>query len=148
MENFLAREKEFEINHKVLYFLRELYYDCTYRLWSKITDMKYEVKWAWQRVFRGYDDTAYWGLYSYTTDIILPVLKDYRGGGKVGVPAMICREKESLEKSQERWKNILDKMILSFTHIKKDELNQDSKVEKEIQDGLKLFAKYFRTLWD
>lgn len=148
MEEYFKKEREFEMNHKVLYFLRELYYNCTCRLWYKITNAKDEVKWAWQRVFRGYDVTASWALYAYITDIVLPVLKGYRNGDKCGIPSIVCKENESLDKSQERWNKILDKMILSFEHIQKDELITDKKVDKEIQDGLKLFAKYFRTLWD
>lgn len=149
MEDYFKKEKEFKKNHKVKYFLRELYYNCTYRLWYKITNIKDEIKWAWQRVFTGYDVTASWGLDNYLTDIALPVLKGYRSGdNKSGIPSMVCRKNESLKKSQKRWNGILDKMILSFEHIKKDVLIPGKKVEKEIQDGLKLFAKYFRTLWD
>jgi hypothetical protein len=35
-----------------------------------------EIKWAWQRVFRGYDDTIYWGFDGYLEQII-PALKEF-----------------------------------------------------------------------
>ena len=148
MEKFLEKKRLFKENHKVKYFFRELWYDCTCRLWYKITNAKDEVKWAWQRVFRGYDDTAYWGLYSYLTDIALPVLKWYKTNAH-GIPSMVCIEKEPMELSQKRWNNILDKMIFSFEIIKKDEnLIEPKEVQVRVDEGLVLFAKYFQCLWD
>lgn len=55
-------------------------------------------------------------------------------------------------KNVEEWHKIIDKMIYSFKNIIKDDLimNIDiSKMENEkVQEGLDLFARYFRDLWD
>lgn len=148
IQDFFKKEKEFKQNHKVQYFFRELWYEFRYRIIRRIRDAKMEVVWAYQRVFKGYDRTAHWGLYNYLTNIALPVLKDYRENMH-GVPGIVCRKGEPLSKSVERWEQILDKMIYSFQAIHDDEnfINPPD-VEKKIQEGLKLFAKYFRTLWD
>lgn len=148
MEDYFKKEKEFKENHKVRYFLREAYYECTYRTWRRIVDCKDEVKWAFQRAFRGYDNTAYWSLYSYLTNIALPVLRDYRKN-KHGIPSMVMRKGESFKKSEERWNEILDKMIYAFQVIKEDRSYiNPPEVDKKVQEGLKLFGKYYQTLWD
>ena len=55
-------------------------------------------------------------------------------------------------KNMEEWHKIINKMIYSFKFILKDELIIDielSKAEdKRVQEGLDLFARYFRDLWD
>lgn len=47
--------------------------------------------------------------------------------------------------SMEEWDEILDKMIFSFEELKKDFVV--CKDEQKIQEGLGLFAKYYRELW-
>ena len=110
----------------------------------QLQDYYHRVKYAYQRAFKGFDETAYWGLYSYITDIALPVLKFYRSGK--GISAYPCVEGIN---NREDWEKALDKMIKSFEIIKKDEYVVDWKIEKKITDeGLQLFAKHFRSLWD
>lgn len=50
-----------------------------HRLWyiirSAIPDAYYEVRWAFQRVFRGHDERVMWGLNSYLNDIIPDIKK-------------------------------------------------------------------------
>lgn len=130
--------------------LTDWYYDFLYHPLKlyKLGDWKREIKWAWQRAFRGYDDTAYWGLYHYIAKIAMPVLKEYRFNGH-GVPGMVCEKDEPMEKSIERWNGILDKMIYAFDVIIKDEnFIEPVEVQERVDEGLKLFAKYFQTLWD
>ena len=135
----ITKEKIIDLYYTIIYSWLKLH---------KIGDYRREVKWAWQRVFRGYDDTAYWGLYNYLTDIALPVLKWYRKNAH-GVPGMVCKDKEPMEKSVERWNKILDKMIYAFQVIKDDEnFIEPKEVQKKVDEGLKLFAKYYQTLWD
>lgn len=43
---------------------------------EKLRDIKLEIKWAWQRVFRGYDDRIYWGFDYHLTKII-PAIKKF-----------------------------------------------------------------------
>lgn len=41
-----------------------------------IKDILNEIKWAYQRVRRGYDDTIYWGLEDYLRQII-PAIEEF-----------------------------------------------------------------------
>lgn len=66
--------------------------------------------------------------------VIAPALKKYQKDS-VSHPAGL---------SPKRWKEIIDKMIYSFEKISVDELFD---TDKEIDKGLRLFAKYFRQLW-
>lgn len=36
-----------------------------------------QIKWAWQRAIRGYDDSIYWGFDGYFADVIVPPLKKF-----------------------------------------------------------------------
>lgn len=50
--------------------------------------------------------------------------------------------------SMKDWNKAIDKMIFSFNAVVKDDLKYTLKNNDKIQDGLNLFAKYFRALWD
>jgi len=46
-----------------------------------------------------------------------------------------------------KWNEILDKMIWAFyLYIKEEDYNEEN--GRQIDEGLELFAKYFRDLWD
>lgn len=85
-----------------------------------------------------------WGLNITLAKYILPRLEKFKILNTNSCPC----EFESLED----WHEIIDKMIYSFKFIIKDELIMDIellKIENEkVQEGLGLFAKYFRDLWD
>jgi hypothetical protein len=104
-----------------------------------------EIKYAYQRVARGYDDSAKWGLYEFISRVSLPILKEYRNNG-AGYPIMF--------NSREEWNVVLDKMISAFEIIIKDEywygINKKTykKDLKTIKEGLSMFSKYFMQLWD
>lgn len=110
------------------------------------------TKHGFQRMFRGYDDTAFWGLDSYITDIALPVLKKYRSRDIFGVP---WNHKTNDSHTVESWHAELDKMINAFQHIKDDSWydvgitkEQREKTANEIREGLSSFAEHFQGLWD
>ena len=112
------------------------------------------IKHGFQRMFRGYDDTAYWGLYHYIARIALPVLRHYKAQ-KTGVPAGLGLDYPNMTFSNQRrkWESILGKMITSFELILDDEyysLNtkERKKHSKQVTEGLELFAKYYENLWE
>ena len=57
-------------------------------------DWPREVKWAWQRVFTGYDERIYWSLDSYLGPMILKHLQNFQKEDKNGYPVTIW-EKDS-----------------------------------------------------
>lgn len=48
-----------------------------------------------------------------------------------------------------QWDAVLSKMLFSFAMIKADDWPSafDESINKEVQEGLKLFAEYFTALW-
>jgi len=113
-----------------------------------------KVKYKKQRRTRGFDDSEVWNLDCSLARYILPRLKRFK---------KITHGHPSSLESFEAWKEILDKMILSFQLIKdgskillsdKEEITLEEYIkyeeerEAKIQEGIDLFAKYFRGLWD
>lgn len=110
------------------------------RTWRRIGDFFRSIKHAFQRVYRGYDDTAYWDLQYYIAEIALPVLKDYRKDDYKGIPCDL---------SEEEYNEKLDMMIEAFHLIIKDDCTAEhwERDHEKIQKGLKEFAKYYQSLW-
>lgn len=48
----------------------------------------------------------------------------------------------------ERWKYVLDIMIEAFRRLADQEESYDKEYNDEIEEGLRLFGKYYRALWD
>ena len=152
-----------ELNKKESWWLSVKYFP--YRVWYQSGELYRRIKWGFQRMFRGYDDRAYWGVDGYLTDIALPALKWLRAHGH-GLPW----NQESTgwtSHTQESWNELLDKMILAFQIMHDDDYSDptslgapDISVDKDaywkwheerkakVDEGLKWFAKYFQSLWD
>ena len=83
-----------------------------------------------------------WNLYINIAEFIFPRLKMFKEH-TIGTPGCL--------NSFEEWHEILDKMIWSFEQIAKDEepfdAEENKKYYKKIDEGLKLFYKYFQCLW-
>lgn len=152
-----AKRKEYLKEHPIANFFDILWCKIYYRFPSIMGDRCRDVKHGFQRMFRGYDDTAYWGLNAYITDIALPVLKCYRKN-KHGVPMLDGFEGNNDFKAMTKeWNSMLDKMIHAFELIQKDEMGllqgkydtkKAEKEWKETKEGLQLFADHFTALWD
>lgn len=90
-----------------------------------------------------------WSLDYTLALVILPALKQFRKtpGGVWDLidarPKVLENRAIKIAKKQQRV--LLDKMIRAFTLIVKDCTDIDR--EHEIQEGLDLFAKYYRHLW-
>jgi len=152
------REKErYYEKHYIQGFFRDTYHFLFWGIPRRIEDGIRAVRFAWQRVFRGYSDDAVWGLDSYLTDIVLPVLKQYRKD-KRGIPFVDGFEDKPFEDQVVEWNRILDVMINSFQKMY-DEDNGDGnwiihnkewhiENNRQIQEGLQYFGRYYRNLWD
>ncbi len=95
--------------------------------------MRNNIKWAWQRLTRGYDDRLFWAMDSYLDPIILAGLKNLKENG-MGYPPGI---------TQKKWNKVLDTMIEGFEIDTFSERNM-----KKRKKALVLFAFYYDTLWD
>lgn len=103
---------------------------------------KREKKYIKQRMNRGFDDSEAWNLDSTIARFIIPRLKVLKINTH-GYPSNL---------TEKTWDEILDKILLAFELDLADKCDSDvSKMtenDAKIQEGLDLFAKYFRHLWD
>ena len=96
-----------------------------------------------QRLDHGFDDSELWNLESTIAKFIYPRIKEF-AENHVGYPGHLTEEK---------WQEILDKITKAFRlYIDHEYLysfkEENEKIEKQINEGLRLFAKYFWNLWD
>ena len=123
------------------------------------------LRWAWQRVFRGWDDRIVWSVDYYLANMIPKWLKVSKEV-KCGIPAQ-CFDKDDWddekceyingaeEKALDKWNNILDKMIEGFAcyyEIENKGIYSDNPRYQELIDkfdeGFELFHEHFGSLWD
>ena len=123
-----------------------------------------DIKHIYQKIRYGYSGRDLWSLDHTITDFVLPRLISFRNGGgnsyldgPSGSPLLEGYTEEQHDEMYEEWLRILDKMILAFEyhklHMNDVESFEAYKLEAErrdkvIEEGLALFAKYYRNLWD
>ena len=94
-----------------------------------------------------------WNLDMTLSALILPRLIHFRDN-HCGAPGCLfeCDEKGNIlneEEGCQKWEKILDKMIWAFyLYISVDSLYWTEEQKQQINEGLKLFAEYFQSLWD
>jgi hypothetical protein len=99
-----------------------------------------EPEYLKQRLKYGFDNSELWSLDSTIACFILPRLKRFR---KIAVGTGHPARYEKNE-----WSNIVDKIIEAFEILASDDsyISTDEQ-DKIIDEGLKLFAENFRSLW-
>lgn len=68
---------------------------------------KYDIKWAWQRAFRGYDDSMSFSFYSVNAELTVRTLKSMRArlnGHPIGL-------------TPKKWEKIVDTIIDGFQAV-------------------------------
>lgn len=140
VNDYLQRKKQFlESIHKArCKKLGKSYYGLAKEM--PATDER-QVKWDKQREERGCDDTETWSLFTTISDFIYPRLiafKEYKCDYPINL-------------TPENWDEILDKMIFAFKFYS-DEYKRKKPASNEtiqkVQEGMDLFVKYFRDLWN
>lgn len=126
-----------------------------------------QVVWAWQRVFRGWDDRASWSVDYWLDDKMIAILTRLKET-KHGTPTDFFDgfehdenygySDEDHNKATTLWDAEIDKMISAFKASKElEELDfitreQYSAERKRLngifEEGMKSFTKYYKSLWD
>lgn len=94
-----------------------------------------------------------WNLDATLSALILPRLIRFRDN-HCGTPGCLFEydEKGNMlneEEGCQKWEKILDKMIWAFyLYISVGSLYWTEEQKQQINEGLKLFAEYFQSLWD
>lgn len=109
-------------------------------MFRRIRRIKNEIKWFFQRVFRGFSDDS---LFSFDSTV-----------GKFMVPRLIAFKEINFgcpsTLTMEEWEDILDKMIFAFRYSysnKKYEYPIDQELYASYEEGMELFKTYFHHLW-
>lgn len=97
------------------------------------------VRFFFQRLIRGWDDSDTWNLDDTIARFVLPRLKRFsevRGG----YPANI---------TDEEWREIIDKILWSIGFVAdgKHYCCSDEEESKRLDEGLQLFGEWFLNLW-
>ena len=127
-----------------------------------------EVIYAWQRAFRGWDDTVIWSIDYYLAEKIPIWLMELKKD-KSGVPGQFittadeyidehgvqCVSEEGMKRAEKEYDDILDKISVGFLAYKnvsdcKFDYNSPEEIaaNKQFEEGFDLFKKYFGTFWD
>lgn len=132
-------------------------------LWYDLTN---PLKWAWQRVFRGWDDRVIWSIDGYLSEMMPQWLRRLKEE-KAGIPFSCFEgstteeiEKEDLAVAEKKWHAILDTMIAGFEAGKKlidydfmyDDIEEFHKqqfvAEVTFNRGMDAFKEHYFSLWD
>jgi len=139
------------------------YYVMTHP-WELLSYWKRQIRWAWQRVFRGWDDRATWAVDYYFANILPQIIRKLKEE-KHGIPVQMFDSDpypveneylgyndEDMVIAEEKWNKILDEIADGFENYKTiDEvpLAEREKAYQDFFDGaFELFKKYFVNLWD
>lgn len=156
-----VEEKEFYTSEemKEIFAEKESFWDSIkyfpWRLGFKIKNLYYQVKYGFQRMFRGYDDTELFNMDMTFIDRYSKILKDFREYHH-GHPYVL---------TSERWDTLLDEMLKHLLLMNEnnviaelkngmpDSFEPSYKTVNEIQDKhkeefFKLFSEWFYSLWD
>lgn len=102
----------------------------------KISTLKYELKYAWQRAWRGYDDVFCFSMDSSFVALYKEAMKDFRNNLH-SYPANM---------TEEEWDEVLDTMIILLSKMNLDDNYELSLLAKD--EFFKLFGEYFYDMWD
>jgi len=109
----------------------------------------YEIKWAWQRVFRGYDDRWRWSLCDSLAKVVaenIEWLKEHHSS----CPADLYDTSKPDEECHQ-WTEILETIkqgFDAFMEMQECSGEEYQALKKKYDKGMELFAKYFADLWD
>ena len=105
--------------------------------------MKRKIKKIIFRIKNGFSMRELWNLDYTLAKYILPRLIKFQENNNMSYPSEFKNSKE--------WHKCIDKMIWSFDFIVNDRDLESKDIVKDCKkcgEGLELFGKYFRDLWD
>lgn len=114
------------------------------------------LRWAWQRVFKGYDERIAWSIDWYLVDAmplwIDELIEDIKVLG--GIPTEIYEDCGCDEvKAEEEWVRILDEIKSGFVaghkmlNLEWDSLDEYSVLHGRLKNSFELLKEHFFSLW-
>lgn len=134
--------KNFEKSFERMFSMNPIY---SIPRWFRNT--RYKIRSAYQRVFRGYDDSMVWGFCEVFPEMMVKILTQLEKN-RYGYPSAL---------TDKQWSKILNQMIDGFKAVDEKEeldfkpneyLEKIKPYDKRINRALELFKEHFFSLWD
>lgn len=160
----LKKEEAYYAARPIRSAIKNAYEFFLYGIPRHWTDGRYEIKWAWQRVFKGYDDPSVWSHHSVMSEVTAKMLREL-AENKVGCPMDLYDSKNKKDECH-KWRSILIKMAEGFeaataidnmdwftddengSYDKRESDKKRKALEKKFDTGMKLYHEYYFNLWD
>lgn len=120
--------------------------------WLYLVDIWYELKWALQRVWRGWDDRVIFSLDEYLCEMI-PVWVRTIKRCDVGVPGCFFTDEtfidptpEQEREAREKWHWMLDEIAAGF-EAGRNVCDYNKAKEAKFDRAMDLFREHFFNLW-
>jgi hypothetical protein len=113
-------------------------------------DLWRNIKYAWQRVFRGWDDTVTWSVDYWLNNIMPDILRKLKAD-KHGIPGEMFPDQMNITKEDDiaaeiKWNAIMDDMIAGFEAAR--ELSEISPAWDELMDEFdKRYSEEDKLAW-
>lgn len=104
----------------------------------KIDEIKSELKFAWQRAWKGYDNSFWWGMDENFIILYKELLKELRSNLHSRPNTMTFEE----------WKQALDEMIGLLDNMSWSMSGEYESKMRSKDKFFDLFSKHFYDLWD
>jgi hypothetical protein len=129
-------------------------------LFSKVTQGWLELKWAWQRVFRGWDDRVIWSIDYYLCEM-MPQWLDALKEQKHGIPVEFTwSADDTWYYAESEWQTVLKDIKAGFSAYVKlhdvdfkwknfaDLKEKSDELQRVFERGMKLLTEHFGSLCD
>jgi hypothetical protein len=103
----------------------------------RVRQLKRFVRFFFQRLTRGWDDSQTWNLDTAFALLILPRLKRFKE----------LNTSFPYELTPEKWDDFLDEMIWAFEWYSSPVENRDRNGYERAHKGVQLFAQWYPDLW-
>jgi hypothetical protein len=159
----LDDQRKWRENHPVLASFESFKDFFQYTIPRKVGEWRSEIRWAWQRVFRGFDNRYWWSHHHEHSRLTHQALTIFRRE-HVGSPSQFFDFNTSNEDGHKKWEDVLDDMIAGFqAAMDMEEVyitneageydfeasrKEEERLRKIMDKGLKLYIKYYKNLWD
>ena len=116
--------------------------------WGKLDRIRKNIRWAWQRAWRGYDDLAIYNYDLWFPDITMQILKDlYEVNHGAWAKPLEERTNDDdvwyeFDETQSKIKNMV--MLLNMVN---DLESEDSEIQQAQKEFLIQLSKYWNNLW-
>jgi hypothetical protein len=173
-------KKDFKTNHPFSYWFDGVFEDVDFFGYAPhvilteplkvIHAGMLRIKWAYQRVYRGFDDRATWGVSYWLNDLMPKILREMKGS-EVGIPMSFFDEEcdkngryteEQELKASQKYDKVISDLIWAFEEMKrlddyefdyknktpKQNMREYQKMIKDAKRKMELLITYYHEIGD